>query len=100
MTPAMGLIYDSISDLMDACIKELKRSSRIDTTDISLEKGLFQHLDEMVRRQLDAVWHTVLPKTKQARNGPIRCYYTMDDNHPALPSATHACSVQPCRRLA
>jgi len=29
MTPAMGAIYDAITDLMDACLKELKRSNKV-----------------------------------------------------------------------
>ena len=29
MTPAMGAIYDAITDLMDACLKELRRSNKV-----------------------------------------------------------------------
>ena len=32
---------------------------------MSLEAGLFQSFDDMVRRQLDSVWHTVSQRTKQ-----------------------------------
>ena len=69
MTPAMTAIYDAIADIMDSCIKELRRSNKIDTTELTLEHGLFKSFDEHVRRQLEAVWHTVSPRTKQVRHG-------------------------------
>lgn len=65
MTPPMVAIYDSIADLLDVCIKHLRRSNKIDTTDFSLEGCLFRSFDEIVRRQLDSVWHTITPQTKQ-----------------------------------
>lgn len=67
MTDPMVAIYDAIADLLDACIKELRRSNKIDTSDFTLDRCLFRSFDEVVRRQLDAVWHTVSPKTKQVR---------------------------------
>lgn len=68
MTPAMVTIYDAVVDLMDACIKELKRANKIDTSAMTLEESLFRSFDDMVRRQLDPIWHTVTPKTKQVRS--------------------------------
>jgi hypothetical protein len=65
MTVPMVAIYDAIVSLLDACIKELRRSNKIDSSDFTLEECLFRSFDEAVRRQLDAVWHTVSPKTKQ-----------------------------------
>lgn len=65
MTPPMVAIYDSIADLLDVCIKHLRRSNKIDTSDFSLEECLFRSFDEIVRRQLDSVWHTITPQTKQ-----------------------------------
>ena len=67
MTDAMNTIYHAIIDLMDACIKELKRANKIDTSEMTLEHSLFKSFDDMVRRQLDPVWHTITPKTKQVR---------------------------------
>lgn len=61
----MVAIYDSIADLLDVCIKHLRRSNKIDTSDFSLESCLFRSFDEIVRRQLDSVWHTITPQTKQ-----------------------------------
>ena len=42
-------------------------SAQVDTSGMTLEQGLFRNFDDIVRRQLDAVWHTVSPRTKQAR---------------------------------
>lgn len=65
LSPPMSAIYDAISDLMDSCVKELRKSNKIDTSQLTLEHGLFKSFDDIVRRQLDSVWHTVSPKTKQ-----------------------------------
>ncbi|GAB4818898.1 hypothetical protein N2152v2_005944 [Parachlorella kessleri] len=65
MSGAMGLVYDAIAELMDACVKELRKSNKLDTTDLTLDQGLLKSFDEIVRRQLNTVWHTVAPKTKQ-----------------------------------
>lgn len=70
MTPPMVAIYEAVQDLLDACLKDLKRSNRIDTSGLTLEDGLLRSLDDVIRRQLDAVWHTVTPRTKQARPYP------------------------------
>lgn len=72
MTPAMTEIYQAIAELMDACIKELRKSNKIDTSELAVESGLFRSFDDIVRRQLDSVWHTVSPRTKQV--GPAKCY--------------------------
>ena len=70
MTPAMAEIYQAISELMDACIKELRKSNKIDASELTIESGLFKSFDDIVRRQLDSIWHTVSPRTKQAGPSP------------------------------
>ena len=60
----MSAIYDAISDLMDSCVKELRKSNKIDTSQLTLEHGLFKSFDDIIRRQLDSIWHTVSLKTK------------------------------------
>lgn len=65
MSDAMTDIQEALTQLLDACIQELKKSNKIDSTQMSLEAGLFQSFDDMVRRQLDSVWHTVSQRTKQ-----------------------------------
>jgi DNA excision repair protein ERCC-4 len=65
MTPAMEEIYAAVAELMDSCIKELRKSNKIDASELTIENGIFRSFDDMVRRQLDSVWHTVSPRTKQ-----------------------------------
>ena len=65
MTEAMTAIYGALGDLMASCVKELRSSNIIDAGEMRLEDGLFRAFDDIVRRQLDAVWHTVSPRTKQ-----------------------------------
>ena len=61
----MSAIYEAITDLLTLCLAELKKSRHIDTSDMNIEQGLFKSFDDMVRRQMDAVWHTAPPKVKQ-----------------------------------
>lgn len=68
MTPAMGEIYQATSELLDACIKELRKTNKVDTSELAIESGLFKAFDDVVRRQLDSVWHTVSLRTKQVGN--------------------------------
>ena len=65
MSDAMCDIYEALTELLDSCIQELRRSNKIDSTQLTLESGLFRSFDEIVRQQLDSVWHTVSAKTKQ-----------------------------------
>lgn len=69
-SPAMAAIYEAITELMEACIKELRSSNKIDSSQLSLERGLFRSFDDIVRRQLDSIWHTVSPRTKQVSRLP------------------------------
>lgn len=65
MSPSMANIADALLQLIGACIKDLQRSNKLDTTDLTLEHGIFKAFDEVVRRQLEPLWHTVSPRTKQ-----------------------------------
>ena len=38
---------------------------QLDLDDITVENAYFRAFDQVVRRQLDPVWHKVGPKTKQ-----------------------------------
>ncbi len=38
LSPAMALIYESISELMDACVKELRKYNRLDASDLTVEQ--------------------------------------------------------------
>uniref|UniRef100_A0A0E0K7G9 ERCC4 domain-containing protein n=1 Tax=Oryza punctata TaxID=4537 RepID=A0A0E0K7G9_ORYPU len=65
MTHPMRGIQAAILDAMDACLKELRRTNKVDVEDLTVDKGLFKSFDEIVRRQLDPIWHTLGKKTKQ-----------------------------------
>uniref|UniRef100_A0ACD5ZPR0 Uncharacterized protein n=1 Tax=Avena sativa TaxID=4498 RepID=A0ACD5ZPR0_AVESA len=65
MTLPMVGIQAAILDAMDACLKELRRTNKVDVEDLTVDKGLFKSFDEIVRRQLDPLWHTLGKKTKQ-----------------------------------
>ncbi|KAK3150185.1 hypothetical protein QOZ80_3AG0229940 [Eleusine coracana subsp. coracana] len=65
MTPHMKGIQAAVLAAMDACLKELRRTNKVDVDDLTLDKGLFKSFDEIVRRQLDPIWHTLGKKTKQ-----------------------------------
>lgn len=65
MTPPMRGIQAAVLAAMDACLKELRRTNKVDVDDLTLDKGLFKSFDEIVRRQLDPIWHTLGKKTKQ-----------------------------------
>ncbi len=67
LSDAMAAIYGAIGELMAGCIKELRASNKVDASELTLEGGLLRSFDDIVRRQLDAVWHTVSFRTKQAR---------------------------------
>ncbi|XP_037427001.1 DNA repair endonuclease UVH1-like isoform X2 [Triticum dicoccoides] len=65
MTHPMAGIQAAILDAMDACLKELRWTYKVDVEDLTIDKGLFKSFDEIVRRQLDPIWHTLGKKTKQ-----------------------------------
>ncbi|CAI7775913.1 unnamed protein product, partial [Closterium sp. NIES-53] len=44
---------------------DLRRTNKLDVDDLTVESGLFKSFDEIVRRQLDPVWHTLGRKIKQ-----------------------------------
>ena len=65
MTAHMQGIQKAIVEVMDACLKEMRKTNKVDVDDLTVENGLFKSFDEIVRRQLDPIWHTLGKKTKQ-----------------------------------
>ncbi|KAG0448065.1 hypothetical protein HPP92_012254 [Vanilla planifolia] len=51
-TPAMRGIQQVVLETMDACLKELRKTNKVDVEDLTVENGLFKSFDEVVRRQL------------------------------------------------
>ncbi|KAJ8556474.1 hypothetical protein K7X08_032226 [Anisodus acutangulus] len=58
-------IQKAAIEVMDACLKEMKKTNKVDVEDLTVENGLFKSFDEIVRRQLDPIWHTLGKRTKQ-----------------------------------
>jgi len=58
-------IQEAIVSVMDSCMSELKKSRFIDTSDLTLESGLFKSFDLILQRQLDKVWNVVPRTVKQ-----------------------------------
>ncbi|GLT91150.1 hypothetical protein SLE2022_090520 [Rubroshorea leprosula] len=65
MSKYMVGIQGAIVEVMDACLKEMRKTNKVDVEDLTVENGLFKSFDEIVRRQLDPIWHTLGKKTKQ-----------------------------------
>ncbi|XP_068161430.1 DNA repair endonuclease XPF [Antennarius striatus] len=65
LTPAMRAIQSSILDIMNACLKELKRyNPTLEAEDLSLENALLKTFDQTIRHYLDPLWHQLGAKTK------------------------------------
>ncbi|KAI3501545.1 hypothetical protein L1887_29416 [Cichorium endivia] len=65
MSAYMVGIQRAVIEVMDACLKEMRKTNKVDVEDLTVENGLFKSFDEIVRRQLDPIWHTLGKKTKQ-----------------------------------
>lgn len=65
MSPAMLAIQASILDIMNACLRELKRyNPALEVEDLSLENAIGRAFDKMIRHYLDPLWHQLGAKTK------------------------------------
>ncbi|GAA6101030.1 DNA repair endonuclease XPF [Tachysurus ichikawai] len=65
LTPAMRAIQSSILDIMNACLKELKRyNPSLEAEDLSLENTLGSAFEKTIRHYLDPLWHQLGTKTK------------------------------------
>lgn len=65
MSAHMIGIQTAVLEVMDACLKEMRKTNKVDIEDLTVENGLFKSFDEIVRRQLDPIWHTLGKRTKQ-----------------------------------
>ncbi|KAL8480361.1 hypothetical protein ACS0TY_027052 [Phlomoides rotata] len=65
MSSYMIGIQKAVIEVMDACLKEMRKTNKVDVEDLTVENGLFKSFDEIVRRQLDPIWHTLGKRTKQ-----------------------------------
>lgn len=65
MSTYMIGIQKAIIEVMDACLKEMRKTNNVDVDDLTVENGLFKSFDEIIRKQLDPIWHTLGKRTKQ-----------------------------------
>ncbi|XP_067859361.1 DNA repair endonuclease XPF [Heptranchias perlo] len=65
LTPAMLAIQTAVMDIMNACLKELKRyNPSLDVEDLSLENAVGKSFEKAICYYLDPVWHQLGAKTK------------------------------------
>ncbi|NXK96246.1 XPF endonuclease, partial [Formicarius rufipectus] len=65
MTPAMLAIQTSILDILNACLRELKRYNPVlEVEDLSLENAIGKPFDKTICHYLDPLWHQLGAKTK------------------------------------
>ncbi|XP_078415233.1 DNA repair endonuclease XPF isoform X1 [Cetorhinus maximus] len=65
LTPSMLAIQTAIMDIMNACLKELKRyNPSLDVEELSLENAVGQSFEKAMCYYLDPVWHQLGAKTR------------------------------------
>jgi len=62
----MLAIQTAVLDLIDACLKELKRANpTLDPDELTVENSISKSFDKTLRFQLSPIWHQLGSKTKQ-----------------------------------
>ena len=66
LTKNMKSIQNALLVAMTSCISELKKAvTSLDTSEFTLQNGLFHSFDAKIRSQLDSEWHKLSPRAKQ-----------------------------------
>ena len=66
LTKNMKSIQNALLVAMNSCILELKKAViNLDTTEFTLQNGLYHNFDTKIRQQLDSEWHKLSPRAKQ-----------------------------------
>jgi DNA excision repair protein ERCC-4 len=66
MTDAMQDIQNAVLECVEASISELKKANPgIEVDDWNIDSALHKNFDQIIRRQLDPVWHRTTFKTRQ-----------------------------------
>lgn len=69
LTKHMKSIQNALLVAMNSCITELKKAvTNLDTSEFSLQSGLFDSFDTKIKSMLDPDWHKLSLKTKQLVN--------------------------------
>ncbi|XP_076323334.1 LOW QUALITY PROTEIN: DNA repair endonuclease XPF-like [Tachypleus tridentatus] len=64
MTTSMQAIQMSLLELMDVCVKEVKKMNpTLDTDELTLENFVSKSYDKIIKFQLDPIWNQLGPKT-------------------------------------
>lgn len=64
MTPAMQSIQLALLDIMNVCVKEIKKLNKtLDTEEVTVENAISKSFDNVIKYQLDPIWHQLGPKT-------------------------------------
>jgi len=89
MSPAMHEIQTAIIESMDATLAEIRRcNTNLEVDDLTIDNALHRSFDQIIRNQLNPIWHRVSFKTKQlvtdlktlrqllssAQQSPIYCH--------------------------
>ncbi|KAL6745331.1 ERCC4 protein, partial [Haematococcus lacustris] len=63
---SVQLIQAAILEVIESLLKELRRANKVDCSELTLESlALHKAFDDVVRRQLDPVWHTLSWRSRQ-----------------------------------
>jgi len=66
MSPAMHEIQTAIIESMDATLAEIRRcNTNLEVDDLTIDNALHRSFDQIIRNQLNPIWHRVSFKTKQ-----------------------------------
>jgi DNA excision repair protein ERCC-4 len=65
MSPSLAGVQSAVIDAIDACLVEIRKSNKVDCSELNMETVLLATFDTTVRRQLAPVWNKVGAKTKQ-----------------------------------
>ncbi|PLW45058.1 hypothetical protein PCANC_09542 [Puccinia coronata f. sp. avenae] len=66
MSPAMTEIQTAIIESMDATLAEVRRgNTNLEVDDLTIDNALHRSFDQIIRNQLNPIWHRVSYKTKQ-----------------------------------
>lgn len=66
MSPSMVMMQSAILDVMSACLQELKKANKSLEADLlTVETGISKAFDQMIRIQLEPMWHQLSSQTKQ-----------------------------------
>lgn len=71
LSKSMATIQEALMKVLDSMLKQVQRSHKLDSTELSLSNALTKSFDAAIRRQLDAIWNTV-PQSTQAVVRDIR----------------------------